>query len=148
VIRDLETSDVEAFKRIHDASGFGYTFPDLSDPLFIVKKTVEENGRAVQGLVVKVQGEVYLWVDPEWGTPEERWERLRELTEEAKLASWKKGLDSLICVVPPEIADNFEKRLKQIGMERNLGWPRFTFDLTDYIPKTRVSRVENEVEAT
>lgn len=145
MIRDYQKSDKDVFRLIHRMSGFEYEFPDLDDPLFVYKGTVEEEGRPVQGIALKIQAEVYIWVDPTWGTPQQRWEKLQELTEEAKYHGWKKGLDQLICVIPPEIADSFEKRLQQIGMVRNEGWPRFTFDLNDYVPKTRV---ESEVQAT
>lgn len=142
MIRDYQSGDAEAFKAIHEESGFDYEFPNLGDPLFIVRKTVEEDGKVVQGLMVKLEGEVYLWIRQDWATPEERWARLVELTDAAKQVAWEKGLDSLICVVPPEIAKSFEKRLKEIGMVKNLGWPRFTFDLTAYTPKE--VRVESE----
>jgi hypothetical protein len=142
MIREYEKRDEAALKAIHEASGFDYQFPNLDDPLCVVKRVIAEEGRVVQGIVVKLEGEVYIWVAPDWGTPELRWLWLQELTEEAKKAAWEKGLDSLVCVVPPEIADSFEKRLKQIGMVKNLGWPRFSFDLTAYTPKE--VRVESE----
>lgn len=140
MIRDYDKRDEETLKTIHEASGFDYQFPDLDDPLFVVRKTVEEDGKLVQGLLVKLQGEVYLFVDHGWSTPEERWQRVVELTEEAKKAAWEKGLDSLVCVVPPEIAKSFEKRLVQIGMTKTREWPRFVFDLREYVP-----RVESEI---
>jgi len=145
VIREYRDSDKWAFRTIHEASGFDYKFPDLDDPLFIYKGTVEEEGQVVQGILLKLQAEVYLYVSPTWGTPEDRWNRLLELTEAAKLAGWQKGLDCLVCVVPPEIADSFEKRLQQIGMVRDRPWPKFSFDLVEYTPKIRV---ESEVQAT
>lgn len=134
MIRDAEKADVHALRAVHEESGFDYRFPDLDDPLFISKKVVEEDGKVVQGIALKVQAEVYLWVDHSWATPEERWCKLQELTEAAKRAAWEKGLDCLVCVVPPEIAETFEKRLKQIGMSRDRPWPKFSFDLTEYIP--------------
>lgn len=140
MIRDCEKQDIEALKAIHEASGFDYQWPNLEDPLFVVKRVVVENGRVVQGIALKIEAEVYILVDASWGTPQQRWQRLRELTEEAKRAAWEKGLDSLVCVVPPEIADSFEKRLKQIGMTRDRPWPKFSFDLTKYVP-----RVESEI---
>lgn len=143
MIRDLENDDVETLKAIHRESNFDYLFPRLDDPLFLVKKVVEDEGRVVQGIALKLQAEVYLWLDHSWGTPEERWCKLQALTEEAKLAAWLRGLDCLVCVVPPEIADSFEKRLEAIGMERTRPWPRFTYDLTEFVP-----RVESEVQAT
>ena len=139
MIRDTKESDIPAFEVIHRESGFDYRFPNLADPLFIAKKTVEEDGRPVQGIALKLQAECYIWVAPDWGTPEDRWQRLQELCEEAKLAAWEKGLDFIVCSVPPEIADSFEKRLKQIGMLRDRDWPSFSFDLTKYTP----NRVES-----
>jgi hypothetical protein len=140
VIRDYQRSDVTALRAIHDASGFDYEFPDLDDPLFVVRKTVEEGGRVVQGLVVKIQGEVYLWLQSDWATPEERWARLVQLTDAAKLAAWARGLDSLTCVIPPEVAESFGKRLEQIGMVADRPWAKYTFDLRNYVP-----RVESEI---
>jgi len=134
MIRDSEPKDFATFEAIHSASGYDYKFPDLTDPLFVVAKTVEDDGRPVQGIALKLQAEVFLWVDHSWKTPEERWTALLELTEAAKLAAWAKGLDSLVCVVPPEIADAFEKRLETIGMLRDRPWPKFSFSLIDYIP--------------
>ena len=138
MIRDYDNGDLKSLKRIHAESGFDYRFPDLDDPLFIVKKTVEEGGKPVQGIAVKVEGTVYLWLAHDWGTPEERWQRMQELVEAAKLAAWEKGLDTLTCVVPPEIAESFEKRLEQIGMTADRPWKRFSFDLTTYQPTVRV----------
>lgn len=142
MIRDYQKRDEEALRAIHEASGFDYKWLDLDDPLFIVRKTVEEDGKTVQGLLVKLHGEVYLFVDSAWATPEERWAKLVELTDAAKLAAWEKGLDSLVCVVPPEIVESFEKRLIQIGMIKTRPWPRFVFDLAGYVPKE--VRVESE----
>jgi hypothetical protein len=142
MIRDYENGDRHALESIHAASGFDYKFPDLDDPLFIVKKVIAEDltERVIQGIALKLQAEVYIWVEPDYATPEVRWQRLQELTDAAKLAAWEKGLDSLVCVVPPEIADSFEKRLKQIGMSRDRPWPKFSFDLREYVP-----RVESEI---
>jgi hypothetical protein len=142
MIRNCENGDIEALRAIHEASQFDYQWPDLHDPLFIHKAVVVEEGQVVQGIALKLEAEVYIWVKSDYATPEVRWRKLQELTEAAKQAAWEKGLDSLICVVPPEIAKSFEKRLEQIGMVKNLGWPRFTFDLTAYTPKE--VRVESE----
>ena len=141
MIRDTGKMDIPALEIIHELSGLDYQFPDLDDPLFIVKKTIEEDGKVVQGIAAKLEATVYLWVDHSAGTPEQRWEWMKELVEATKLAAWEKGLDCLSCVVPPEIADSFEKRLKEIGMDRDRPWPKFSFDLTKY-------RVESEATAT
>jgi hypothetical protein len=134
MIRDMRKEDFSTFETVHRESGFDYQFPDLTDPLFIVKVTSEDDGQPVQGIALKIQAECYIWVDSQWATPEKRWEKLQQLTEAAKEAAWSKGLDCIVAVVPPEIADSFEKRLTQIGMTRDRNWPKFSFDLTDYVP--------------
>jgi len=134
MIRDFSPSDRQALEEIHEASGFDYTFPDLDDPLFVVKKVSDESG-VHHGIAVKIEATVYLWVDARHGTPLDRWLQIQELVEAAKKEAWEKGLDTLTCVVPPEIEKRFAKRLKQIGMERDRNWPKFSFDLSSYCPK-------------
>jgi hypothetical protein len=143
VIRDYEKRDEETLKAIHEESEFDYRFPNLDDPLFVYKGVVEERGKVVQGIALKLEATVYIYVSHAWSTPEGRWQRFQELTDEAKRAAWEMGLDTLTCVVPPEIVESFEKRLIQIGMTRDREWPKFSFDLTSYAPKIRV---ESEIQ--
>lgn len=133
MIRDMADEDVAQLERIHEDSGFDYKFPDLSDALFVVKKVFDDQG-VKQGIALKIEATVYLWVDPKYGKPQDRWARLQELVTEAKLEGWKKGLDTLTCVVPPALAKQFAKRLGKIGMTRDRAWPKFSFDLTKYVP--------------
>jgi len=141
----MQDGDIEALKAIHRESDFDYLFPALSDPLFLIKKVVEDKGLVVQGIAAKVELTVYLWVSHSDGTAEQRWEWMQQLVEATKLAAWQKGVDTLTCVVPPEIADSFERRLcgPEVGMSRDRPWPRFSYDLLQYVP-----RVESEVQAT
>ncbi len=39
VIRDLEPSDLQEIKRIHENSGLDYQFPNLQSPLFLSHST-------------------------------------------------------------------------------------------------------------
>lgn len=132
MIRDAELEDFPTLKAVHEASGFDYVFPDLKDPLFVIKKTDGYNG-----IAVKLEGTVYLWLNHLRGTPEERWTVMQELVEEAKLAAWEKGLDTLTCVIPPELEKSFDKRLRDIGMDRDRPWSKYSFDLTSYVPSEK-----------
>ena len=129
VIRDVEKSDHSTLEAVHLVSGLDYVFPDLNDSLFIVKVTDGHHG-----LAVKLEGTVYLWLDHGHGTPEERWQIFHELVEEAKKQAWAKGLDTLTCVVPPEMQKSFDKRLREIGMTLDRSWPKYSYDLTQYVP--------------
>ena len=131
MIRDLENDDVETLKAIHRESGFDYGFPDLGDPLFLVKVVVEEDGKTVQGLALKLTASAYLWIDETWGSPLMRWHRLKNLVLEAKKQAWAKGLDELYAVIPPEIAKVFEPWLKMLGLSKDRDWPKYSVDLTE-----------------
>ena len=41
-IREYTPADFYALRRLHSAQGFGYPFPDLDSPLFVVKLVLEE----------------------------------------------------------------------------------------------------------
>lgn len=54
-VRAFQDSDLEELRRIHASQGFGYPFPDLSNPLFLTKvvlidgeeeREVEEDGQS------------------------------------------------------------------------------------------------------
>jgi hypothetical protein len=42
-IREYNSTDLDALRRMHAAQGFGYSFPDLNSPLFISKLVLEES---------------------------------------------------------------------------------------------------------
>jgi hypothetical protein len=131
VIRDWKPEDTPEIERLHAEMGFDYRMPDLSDPLFIVKKVVEKDKKVVQSLCAKIELEVYLFIDRQaFGTPLEAWNRLTELVSAAKQQAFEKGVDDAFCVLPPEIADEFGIRLEKLGMIRTRPWPRFSLDLT------------------
>jgi hypothetical protein len=133
MIRDMEDRDLARLEAIHETSGLDYLFPNLADPLFVVKKVFDDQG-VKQGMAIKLQAEVYLWIDHAKGTPSERWEEFQRMVVEVKNSAYKNGLDTLICVLPPELEKQFSKRLRQIGMTRDRDWPKFSFDLTNYTP--------------
>jgi len=51
LVRRYEERDLEELRRIHAAQGFGYAFPDLSDPLFLTRLVLveDEAGREEAG---------------------------------------------------------------------------------------------------
>ena len=98
MIRKFEEKDTETARKIHEANGLPENcFPDLSDPLFVVKLTVEHEGKPVMAAMLKGASELFLIVDHDAGTPEERWEWLQELTKEMKKRAWELGLDQMSC---------------------------------------------------
>jgi hypothetical protein len=128
-VRPMEEEDVPELQRIHAREGWNYRFPEVATPLFPVRTVAEDMGRTVIASVVKVEAEVYLWMDHTWGTPAERWEALQEMHKEVIERANRIGFDSLYCVLPPEIAKSFGPRLEELGWSPDRGWPRFTYQL-------------------
>lgn len=128
-IRSLEPEDLTVLRRLHEGSGFDYRFPSLGSPLFAVKRVGLADNKVVIASVVKVEAEAYLWLDHEWGTPEERFAAVRQINDDIKDRSARIGFDQLYAVLPPEIADSFGPRLEEMGWLKSRPWPRFTMEI-------------------
>jgi hypothetical protein len=131
MIRDCLNEDSQQIERIHDKTSFDYKFPNLSDPLFVVKKVVEEAGEVREALALKLTASIYLWIDPDWGTPAMRLRKLKKLVEEAKRAAWEKGLDDVYAVIPPEIEEEFSEVLGFLGMTKDRPWGKWSINLEE-----------------
>src|SRR5271154_530228 len=119
MIRDLEPRDVLDLIAIHHANKLsGNCLPAFEHPLFAVKRIVEIDGKLAMGGFLKITSEVYLLLDHRVGTPEERMEWLRELSEDLKQQGYNKGLEDLTLWVPDEIEQSFGKRLEELGYKR------------------------------
>ena len=111
-----QPEDLEALKKMHAAQGFGYPFPDLADPIFLSKLIVEdEAGTPLMASLVRLTSEVYLLVEPNVGTPRERWERLLALHEATRLDALRRGLDDAHAFLPPQVERAFARRLLTLG---------------------------------
>jgi hypothetical protein len=129
MIRTFQEGDLARTREIHVENGLPENcFPDIDDPLFIVKLAVEHDGKPVMVAALKGISELFLIVDHNAGTPAERWEWLQQLNEAMKARAWELGLDQLSCWIPPEIADSFEKRLIELGFTESK-WRCFTCNL-------------------
>lgn len=133
-IKDLGHLGVKQASHLHDGSGFNYQMPPLyvdehKNPRFPIQRGVFEGGRLAIGATVRVQAEVYLWLDHEWGTPEQRWEELKRLHADVVQQARTIGFDQLYCVLPPEVAKSFGPRLQELGWEQTRQWDRFTLEL-------------------
>src|SRR6266404_4466412 len=106
-IRAYEESDLEALRAIHARQGFGYAFPDLGNPLFLTKLVLgrEEGGKGIAGAaLLRLTAEAYLLLDPEAGTPREKWQLLL-----GTHGTWSAGADAELdgqSVEPDECAES------------------------------------------
>jgi hypothetical protein len=124
-IRAYEEKDLEALKAIHARQGFGYEFPDLGNPLFLTKLVLgrEAGGKGIVGAsLLRLTAEAYLLLEPEAGTPRERWQWLLGLHEATRREALARGLEDVHAWLPPAIAGKFGKRLTRLGWVRDDAW--------------------------
>jgi hypothetical protein len=120
------SEDEPALKQMHGAQGFGYTFPELTNPLFVSKVVLEDDdGRPMMAALGRVTCEVYLLADPKAGTPRERFQRLLVMHEASRRDLEARGFDDATCWVPAQIAKAFSRRLERLGWVRD-PWPSYS----------------------
>ncbi len=122
MIRDYRDTDAEAVKAIHAAQGFAYNL-ELGDPLFLVKKVREVDGRVVAAMCLRLTAETYLLCE---GSSEAKGRAILELQPEVLREAYDKGLSDVVCVVPPEISESFAPVLERMGWNRDREWPMFS----------------------
>ena len=130
MIRDFAPSDMPTIKEIHKTQGFDYSVPDLANPLFLVKKVREVDGRIVGAMCLRLTCETYLFVE---GSPEAKARSIMELQPEVLKEAYQKGLSDIICVLPPEIASEFGPVMEdgRLGWSRDRDWPMYSRELCE-----------------
>ncbi len=135
-IRQYTPTDFDTLQKIHARQGFGYPFPDLSDPIFLSKLVLEAespksagdpapaaNGsHIVMASLARLTCEIYLLADPAAGTPRERYTRMLELHRAAESDLRARGLADAHAWLPPQIARRFGRRLETLGWLRDDAW--------------------------
>jgi hypothetical protein len=122
LVREYRNSDLAQLRAIHAAQGFDYALPDLSNPLFVTKKTLANDGTIVGAALLRLTAEAYLLLDPRAGTPRQRWQWLLALHDATERDAWQRGLEDVHAWLPPPIAGKFGKRLARLGWIRDDAW--------------------------
>ena len=130
-VTDVTPLTLEAMAEVHRLSGFDYEFPkDLDTPLFPVRRAVLNDANyPIAVAALKVEAEAYLWMDHTLGTAEDRMIALAMLNADVAKRARAIGFDQAHCVLPPEIAARFGKRLEALGWKPARNWPLYTFQL-------------------
>ncbi len=128
MIRRYGHADAEALEEMFTKQGFEYERPDFGDPNFLSKTVMEKNGKISMAILARLTAEAYFLIDPEFSSPQEKWEAFKELHEAARLDCYARGLDDIYCWVPPQIKKPFGRRLMRLGWTHNL-WPAFNRSL-------------------
>lgn len=124
-VRAYAEGDLEAVRAMHAAQGFGYAFPDLGDPLFLVRSVVEEEGRPRMAAFLRLTAEAYLLADPGEGSPRQRWCWLLALHESVRQEAAARGLADVQAFLPLRAAHAFGRRLAALGWRRD-PWTCYT----------------------
>ena len=110
MIRDFQETDLEVLRKLHSQSGASWAIPDLSSPLVLVRKVVDDNG-AKMICVGELHISALLWVDKEWRTPQERLNAVEELQTEMMNEAAKFGIDTATL----QADGRFAERMKEMG---------------------------------
>lgn len=119
MVRDFKPEDTDSIISIHKEQGFSYNLPQMSSPLVLVHKVREVDGQVVASMFLRVTAETFLLVE---GSPESKGRAIEELQPEVLREAKEKGLDDIICVIPPEIAESFEPALRKMGWNPTRDW--------------------------
>ena len=133
LVREYQEKDLDTLLRIHAKQSFPYEFPDLSNPLFVTKIVLQEGsqrsadaanspGKILGAVLLRLTAEAYLLLDPEAGTPRQRWQSLLTLHAAAEREAWHRGLEDVHAWLPPPIAKTFGKRIERLGWVRDNVW--------------------------
>ncbi len=161
LIRKYRESDLAALRAIHSAQGFDYALPDLRNPLFVTKLVLSDENvappfraasvpindeaasrdagleagatreRILGAALLRLTSEAYLLLDPQAGTPRERWQWLLALHATAERDAWQRGLEDVHAWLPPAIAKKFGKRIARLGWLRDDAWTPYCKKLTE-----------------
>ena len=122
LVREYQESDLAQLRAIHTAQGFDYALPDLSNPLFVTKKILADDGAILGAAFLRLTAEAYLLLDPRSGTPSQRWQWLLALHDATAHDAWQRGLEDVHAWLPPPIAKKFGKRLARLAWTRDDTW--------------------------
>jgi hypothetical protein len=136
-IREFKESDLAQLKAIHASQGFGYAFPDLSNPLFVTKLVLTDSNasnrrsddaaanadeKILAASFLRLTAETYFLLDPKAGSPRDRWQSLLSLHAATHRDAWHRGLEDVHAWLPPPIAQKFGRRLQRLGWIRDDAW--------------------------
>jgi hypothetical protein len=136
-IREYTEGDLNTLRVIHAAQGFDYKLPDLNNPLFVTKlvlagenvgaggATAARTESILGAALLRLTAEAYLLLDPQSGTPRERWQWLMALHAATERDAWQRGLEDVHAWLPPSIAKKFGKRMERLGWVRDDSWTPF-----------------------
>ena len=116
-VRPLVLSDYPALRKMYEAQGFGYDFPDLTGPMMeCVHVVVDDQGQPLCAVAAERIAQIY-FLAGDFGPPHARLHAIRILHESVVADLKRKGYGEANAFLPPSIADRFGRWLT-----RRFGW--------------------------
>lgn len=132
MIRDY-ADDENELHMIHSQMGLDYALPDLSSPLFAVKKVaIDSRGIVIGAGLIRITAEAFLLLSPKLSNARKLL-TMKSLQPAVLSEAWRLGIDEVECRIPETVLDaNFEASL------RYFGWNK---DRPDWWPWSRSTKV-------
>jgi hypothetical protein len=129
VVKNYTTEHLAEIQRIHREAGLPpECMPNLENPLFFVRKVVDDNGKVALAGFLKMTAEAFVLVDHEHESPEWRWAALQKLTAVTLHEAAVKTIQDVTAWLPPDVEKSFGSRLEALGFKRS-PWPSFSVRL-------------------
>jgi hypothetical protein len=143
-IRDYTPEDQDALVRMYLQGNSAFRFPELDDPIFLVKKVLEHEGRARMAVLARATTEIYLFMDHRHSKPAWRWDNFQHLHRAAETALLEQGMDDAHCWLPPEIERRFGRRLRTLDWIRDNDFtPYCKYLVPDREPRVQLTEVSD-----
>jgi len=118
-VKEIAPNEMVLIKELHSKMGIDYDFPNLSGPLFAIRKMImNKKGRVTAAAALKLTSEAFLWIDPDSPDYDKTSDILRLMHichERAKLLQ----LEDATAWIPPSIEPIFGNMLSRIGWQRS-----------------------------
>ena len=123
IVRDYNPdSDKLVLQQIHRDMGMDYKFPDLDNPLFVVRKVYVDAEQIVGAEFLKIQVEAYVMLSCDLDAIRKT-RVIAHLSRESEREAYNQGLDTIVAYIPEDISTKFSKRLNLLGWSQaRKGW--------------------------
>ena len=115
--RNASEGDFDSLAKIHEAMGIDYKLP-LDDPLLVVKKVVEKDGKVIGACFIRLAAETMLLLAPDL-SPVEKMDAISVMQPEVLAEAWSMGFNEVEARIEATTEKVFEKRLKKLGWVRD-----------------------------
>jgi len=120
-VSEATSEDFSKIRKLHEAMGSRYNFPDLSNPLFRAKTVIrDQNGEITAAGTIKIIGECYLWLASERPIAD-KLDAIGYLEREMREKAKSEHFDHVAAWLPPGMPKGFFHLLREMGWSES-GW--------------------------